>query len=338
MRGAAFLAAEGWAGAEARPLAGDASPRRYWRLTGGPGGEGAVLMDADPALGQDVRPFAAMTGWLRGAGFSAPDILAIDAEAGLLLLEDLGDGLFARVAADDPGLEAALYAAAAETLAALQALPPPAEVAGWGCVHRPAAYDAAVIAREARLAVEWWAPVAGAALGADAAAEFDALTAAATARAATDRSALVLVDFHAENLIWLPARRGVARVGLLDHQDARIGCPAYDLVSLLGDARRDVSPAAADAARAAFAAVRGPLDAAFLEDAAALSAQRNLKILGLFARLARRDGRPGYLRLLPRVWRTLMTDLAHPALAPLRAFVLARLPAPDAEALARAAA
>jgi len=331
----AFLAAAGWGGAQVAAMAGDASPRRYWRLSGGPGGAGAVLMDADPAQGEEVRPFAAMTGWLRAEGFSAPDIFALDAEAGFALLEDLGDALFARVCARDPALEGALYAAAVEALAALHALAPPRQVSGWGCVHAPPPYDAAMLARETRLAVDWWAPSAGATLSADAKAEFAALAAAATADAAQDRRALALVDFHAENLLWLPGRAGVARVGLLDYQDARIGSPAYDLVSLLGDARRDVGVAAA--MRAAYAATQGPgFDAeSFARDAAALSAQRCLKIMGVFARLARRDGKPGHLAHLPRVWRVLAQDLRHPALAPLAAWVARWLPAPDAATLAR---
>lgn len=334
---AAFLAASGWGGARRTALAGDASPRRYSRLTGGHGGAGAVLMDADPTLGQDVSRFAAMTGWLRGLGLSAPDILGIDDAGGFLLLEDLGDALFARVCALSPSDEPVLYAAAIDVLAAIHAAPVPATVMGWGCVHTPPPYDAAIIAREARLAVEWWAPAAGTAPGADAAAEYDALIAQVAHHAARDRSALVLVDYHAENLIWMPARKGAARVGLLDYQDARIGSPAYDLVSLLGDARRDVSPATAAAMRAGYAAARGAeFDAeGFARDAAALSAQRCLKILGLFARLARRDGKAGHLAHLPRVWRVLKTDLAHPELAPLAAWVARWLPAPDSVALAR---
>jgi len=331
----AFLASAGWGGADSAALAGDASPRRYWRLSGGPGGAGAVLMDADPAQGQEVGRFAAMTEWLRAQGFSAPEILALDAGAGLVLMEDLGDALFARVCARDAGLEHALYAAAVDALAALQSLTPPHRVSGWGCAHTPPPYDAATLAREARLAVEWWAPSAGAPLGEGAAAEYDALIAQATQNAAQDRRALVLVDYHAENLLWLPSRAGVARVGLLDYQDARIGSPAYDLVSLLGDARRDVGAAAA--MRAAYAATQGAdFDSeGFARDAAALSAQRCLKILGLFARLARRDGKPGHLAHLPRVWRVLAQDLRHPALAPLAAWVARWLPAPDAATLAR---
>ncbi len=331
----AFLRAAGWGGAAVRPLAGDASPRVYARLNGGPGGAGAVLMDADPALGAATAPFVAMTGWLRARGFSAPAILAADPGAGFALLEDLGDGLFARVCAADPAAEPALYDAALEVLLAVQAEPPPARVEAQGCAHAPIAYDAAVLRREARLALDWWASAVGAAPSADAAAEFDALVAAATARAAGDRRALVLLDYHAENLVWLPERRGLARVGLLDYQDARIGAPVYDLVSLTGDARRDVSPTLAAALFDRWAAARGEDVATARADAAALSAQRCLKILGLFARLAVRDGKRGHLSHLPRVWRVLQADLAHPALAALRAFVAAWVPAPAPAALAR---
>ncbi len=335
----AFAARGPWAGAARAALAGDASPRRYWRLTRDDGRR-AVLMDADPASGEDVRPFAALTGWLRDRGFSAPEILDADAGAGLLLLEDLGDALFARVCADDPGAAPALYAAAADALAALQSAPPPAVATAPGFSHPIPPYDAATLLREARLAVDWWTPAAGEALSADAAAEFDARLADACARPAADRRALALRDFHAENLIWLPQRRGVARVGLLDYQDALAGHPAYDPISLLEDARRDVEPALHAATWARFAAAARDRDpgfdaAAFAADAAALAAQRNLKILGIFARLWLRDGKPAYLDLIPRVWGHLAGDLSHPGLSALRAFVDRHIPAPSPQALAR---
>jgi aminoglycoside/choline kinase family phosphotransferase len=341
VRGAGFLARAGWGAASVAPLAGDASPRRYFRAEG-PTGR-AVLMDADPATGEDVRPFAALTGLLRARGFSAPEILAADSENGFLLLEDLGDALYARACAADPAMEAPLYEAAVDLLGALHAETPPPAAEGSGCLHAIPPYDAATLLREARLAVEWWAPAAGAALPADALAEYDALVGAACAPVAGDRSALVLRDYHAENLIWLPERAGRAQVGLLDYQDALAGHPAYDLISLLEDARRDTSAELRDAMTARYAAAARARDPRFDVEAfglacAALAAQRNLKIVGIFARLRRRDGKPGYLRLIPRVWAHLMRDLAHPALAPLARFVARRLPEPDAAALARAAA
>lgn len=327
---AAFLAAEGWARAAIRPLAGDASNRRYLRLEA-PSGTRAVLMDSPPAKGEDPRPFLSVTALLRARGLSAPEVLAADPALGFLLLEDLGDALFARVAAAEPALEPTLYAAAGELLAEL--------VSGPGAEALPP-YDAAVLAREAALAWEWWRP---AATGAPTPPERAAAAAEALAAALREtgaeaaRAAPVLRDYHAENLIWLPARRGTARIGLLDYQDALAGHAAYDLISLVEDARRDVSPAAAAAARAPLLPPGRAARAAFEAAAAALAAQRNLKIMGIFARLARRDGKPAYLRLLPRVWGHLRRDLAHPALAG-TARALADLPAPDAAALARAAA
>ncbi len=335
-----FLRASGWGGARVAPLAGDASPRRYLRLTQGPGGAGAVLMDADPATGEDVRPFAALTGWLRDEGFSAPALLAAEPAAGFLLLEDLGDALFSRVCAGEPAGEPALYAAAIDLLIALRGLTPPERVSAQGCAHAVPPYDAPTLLREARLATDWWAQGSGAALSHDALAEFDALIGAACARVAQQAGALALRDFHAENLVWLPQRSGVARVGLLDYQDALRGAPAYDLVSLLEDARRDTAPALRAAMRARYRAAARAVDPgfdaeAFAADAAVLAAQRNLKIVGIFARLALRDGKPGYLALIPRVWAHLRRDLAHPALRALAAFVGARIPEPTPERLAR---
>jgi N-acetylmuramate 1-kinase len=325
----AFLAAAGWGAAARAPLAGDASPRRYERLT--LGGRRVVLMDAAPGPDAEPWPFLAVTDWLRGAGFSAPEVLAADPEAGLILLEDLGDTLYARVLAGSPADEPALYAAAVDLLAALHVLPPPAGGVRW----RPAIYDAATYLREARLAVDWYLPAAtGAPVPPECGAAFDALIADLTSPLAAAASLAVLRDYHAENLIWLPARAGHARVGLLDYQDLLVGHPAYDLVSLLEDARRDTSPGLRAAMTARYCAATGADPEAFAAAAAILAAQRNLKILGIFARLCRRDGKPGYLRHLPRVWDHLTRDLAHPALAPLCAWC-ACLPAPDPAIRAR---
>ena len=337
----AFLAAAGWGGADRAPLAGDASPRRYERLRDGP--RRAVLMDALPETGEDVRPFAALTGWLRDHGFAAPEIYAADPARGFLLLEDLGDGLFARLCATEQTREPDLYAAAVDLLLDLHALAPPARAEGAGCIHRVAPYDAAALLREARLAVEWWAPAAGAALSPDAEAEFDGLVRETCAQAARNRSALVLRDYHAENLIWDAAAAPRARVRLLDYQDALAGAPAYDLISLLEDARRDVAPAlrlAMTARYADAAAARDPRfdREGFAADCAALAAQRNLKIVGIFARLALRDGKPGYIPLIPRVWDHLMRDVAHPDLAALAAFTRRWIPAPTPKRLAAVAA
>ena len=327
---AEFLAAAGWAGAERAPLAGDASARRYERLRSG--GARAILMDVPPTSGLVVAPFLAVDRWLRAAGLSAPEVLAADEGRGLVLLEDLGDDLLARICAAQPEREPGLYAAAVDLLADLQRLPPPA-----GAWTTPP-YDLAFLGREAALMLEWYVPATtGAPVPPDLAAEFAALLDETLAPVAVEEVA-VYRDYHAENLLWLPDRTGHARVGLLDFQDMLIGHPAYDLVSLLADARRDVAPELAAAMEARYLARTGAEPEAFTAAARILSAQRNMKIVGLFTRLCRRDGKARYLDLLPRVWGYLAADLAHPALAGLAGFVAAHVPAPEPAVRARIAA
>jgi N-acetylmuramate 1-kinase len=324
-----FLAAAGWGGATRAPLAGDASPRRYERLRRGAGT--AVLMDAPPERGIDPRPFLAMTGWLRGLGLSAPEILAADPDRGLILLEDLGDDLFMRVCDRAPEAEPDLYAAATDLLVRLHQEPAPGEIAAWS----PPPYDRAFLEFEARILTDWYLPAEA---REDRDAELTALIATLAAPVLAAPPVAVLRDYHAENLVWLPGRSGLARVGLLDYQDMRRGHPAYDLVSLLEDARRDTTPDLRAAMTARYLARSGADPDTFSYAAHFLSAQRNIKILGLFARLARRDGKPNYLAHLPRVWEHLTRDLAHPGLAPLRTWVAAHVLAPDAAQRARLAA
>jgi aminoglycoside/choline kinase family phosphotransferase len=231
------------------------------------------------------------------------------------------------ICAREPKREAGLYGAAIDLLADLQGRDPPGSDVGW----TPPSYDMEVILREARLAVEWYLPAAtGAGAAPDLVVEYEALAAAAFAEVAAARDTAVLRDYHAENLLWLPRRSGHARVGLLDYQDMLVGHPAYDLASLLEDARRDTAPELRAAMLGRYLARTGAEPEAFAAAFHALAAQRNLKILGLFTRLCRRDGKPRYLGYLPRVWEHLGRDLAHPALAPLAAFVARHLPPPDA--------
>jgi len=341
---AAFLRAAGWPRQAARPLAGDASNRRYLRLGPERGQQAAVVMDAPPGKGEDVRPFVAVTHWLRQHGFSAPAIAAADTARGFLLLEDLGDDLYTPLLARTPERETELYRVAVDLLAELAAIPAPASLGPEDCRVDLPPYDAAVLAREAALVREWWLPAAGGeAPSPGLAAEFDGLVAdlfgGATALAEPVREVLVLRDYHADNLIWLPQRKGVARAGLLDYQDALAGHAAYDLMSLLEDARRDTSPELREAMIGRYLGRRPELDAETFRAAySALGAQRNLKIAGIFARLAIRDGKPRYLDLIPRVWGHLMRDLADPALAPLARWVARHLPPPEPAALARVAA
>ncbi|KAJ57224.1 hypothetical protein ACMU_01650 [Actibacterium mucosum KCTC 23349] len=312
-----FLSAEGWADAQIGPLAGDASNRRYLRLWNGPGGRGAVLMDAPPERGEDIRPFIEIARFLTDAGFSAPAIFAADETHGFLLLEDLGDNLFARHLRTQRSDEISLYSTAVDVLSALHQETPPAL----------AAYDTPVMAPLAGLAAEWYANdiTLRAPLQAEMADSLNALPAF--------KPVIILRDFHSENLLWMPSRSGLARVGLLDFQDAMLGHPVYDLVSLIHDARRDVAPETAEAMMALYSAQTDSDIDAIRQACAVQSAQRNLRILGVFARLCVRDGKPGYLEFIPRVWRLMMQDLSHPGLSGLRKTVQSVLPEPNAEVI-----
>lgn len=304
-----FLARAGWAGAQIVPLAGDASFRRYFRVLGAAGN--AVLMDAPPPH-EDPRPFVAIAQHLTGLGFAAPAILAHDLDAGLVLLEDFGD-VRMREAIDAGDVdEMATYAQAVALLADLHRHPP---------AMLPS-YSTAVMQRETSLFVEWYCPAAGLDVDLDGyAIAWDA----AFARIAADAPVTVLRDYHSEN-IMLRDCDGDNRLGLLDFQDALIGHPAYDLVSLLQDARRDVPEAVEAAMLTEYRGLANP-GPGFVTSYAVLGAQRNAKILGIFARLSRRDGKPRYLDFMPRVWRYLEHDLAEPALAEVADWFAANIPA-----------
>lgn len=324
---ARFLAASGWVEAAALPLAGDASARRYMRLVA-PDGQSAILMLCPPGTEQELCRFLTIARHLSALGFSAPKVLSADPEKGLALLEDLGDGLFARLARDDPGCERLLYAAAADLLVGLHAHPPPD--------HLPR-YAGRMTGEQAALVLDAYLPSLGRRASAGERADLAGAVSCACDRLAPGATVLMLRDFHAENLLWLEGRAGIARVGLLDFQDAMAGHPAYDLVSLLQDARRDVDRALADEVIARYADATGQDRVAFAAACAALGALRQLRILGVFARLARRDGKTAYLQLLPRVWAHLQADLAHPELAELRTLVQRLVPPPDGAALRRLA-
>ncbi len=335
----AFLRTVGRAGLRIAPLAGDASPRRYYRVGERDDRPTAVLMDAPPETGEEVLRFAAITLHLLDLGLSAPDILSHDLPRGLLLLEDLGDALFAREIARRPSLECPCYEAAVDLLCAVHRFEPPEHFNFEGKRIPLPAYDNGPLWEEASLLTSWWLPTAtGKSPGEDQVAEFRQLLLDACSEAAAHPRTLVLRDYHAENLIWLPQRSGVGRVGLLDYQDALAGHPAYDLVSLLEDARRDTSHALQytmiDHYLEKSNAAGGSRNE-FRRGYAALGAQRNLKIIGIFARLCLRDRKPDYLGLIPRVWRHLQHDLAHPALAPLRRWVKRHVPTPEPGILER---
>ena len=308
-----FLARHGWEGAEIRPLAGDASFRRYFRVHRG--AETAVLMDAPPEQ-EDIGPFLTVAGHLIDRGFSPPRPLAIDREKGLLLLEDFGDDRVGPVLQREPRRERSIYEAAVDILIRLASQPAPADLPP---------YDAAAMEREVSLFPEYYAPAL--ALEVNEAAYLPAWQAAwrDVLRLAGENPVLVLRDYHADNLMVL---RGRSDLGLLDFQDALAGHAAYDLVSLLQDARRDVPPALEEAMIDRYCAAANVADRAlFRAHYEVLGAQRNTKILGIFTRLWKRDGKPHYLPLQPRVWRYLERNLLHPALAPVRSWFDANVPA-----------
>jgi aminoglycoside/choline kinase family phosphotransferase len=291
----AFLDALGWGAATVSPLAGDASFRRYFRVVDGD--RTAVLMDA-PRPQEDTRPFVAMARWLEERGFLAPAILGLDETQGLVLLSDLGD-VRLRETVDAEGDELCLYGDAIDLLVDLAKHP-----AG---PLQP--YDRAVMQREAALFVEWYCPAVG--IAADVAGYVAAWDAVLDHGLAAE-PVTVLRDYHAENLMLVGDAR---QLGLLDFQDALAGHPAYDLVSLLQDARRDVDPSVEQAMLVRYQAATGVGDE-FLRAYHVLGAQRNAKILGIFARLWKRDGKPRYAALCPRVWAYLERDLSQPVLAP----------------------
>lgn len=307
----AFLARTGRASATRRMLAGDASFRRYERVDHD--NTIMVLMDAPPPW-EDVGPFMAVTQLLEKAGVSVPAILDADEAEGFLLLEDLGDAILTRVLQNEPQREGKLYAGACAALRALQQSPRE---------HLPP-YDAAVYLREVALFAEWFLPqIVGIERAGALRAEWLEIWQRVLRAAPLQQSVLVHRDYHADNLLWLRDRAGHRAIGMLDYQDALWGDAAYDLVSLLEDARRDVQPATARACYDAFAADQGD---DFAVRYAVLGAQRNAKIIGIFVRLCVRDGKAHYLDYLPRVWVHFLHDLKHPALAEVSDFVEAHVP------------
>jgi N-acetylmuramate 1-kinase len=303
-----FLTGAGWSGAAVEPLAGDASFRRYFRVR--QGDTTAMLMDAPPPH-EDPAPFLRAAKWLDANGMRAPHILAEDAARGLALLEDFGEVRMRDYLDQWPDDEREIYEAAVDALAVLHRLP-----AGPFLDYSMSEYQ-----REARLFTEWYCPAQR--LAVDVAGFTRAWERTFAELLPRQRDGVtVLRDYHAENIMLLG---GLEKQGLLDFQDALVGHKAYDLVSLLQDARRDVSSELEAAMLKRYVAATSA-DSDFAADYALLGAQRNAKIVGIFVRLWQRDGKPRYLGLIPRVWRLLERDLAHPALEPVAAWFDANVP------------
>lgn len=294
-------------------LHGDASTRRYARLLG-PGRQSAILMDVGP--GGAMAAFKAIALHLAGLGLCPPAILAEQPEAGLYLLDDLGGDTFVTWLDETPADALPLYATALDAMLRLQEAPPPP-----GLVPLVPTRAAGMIAP----LFDAYAPGTAAPVAARIIGTLQAALGLHAPRAET----LALRDFHAGNLIWRPDRQGTDRVGLLDFQDAVLAAPEYDLISLLRDARRDVSAEVRIATIDRYAALTGRPIAPVLAACAVLGAQRNLRILGIFARLVRVEGKTRYLALLPRVWQHVVEELEHPALRELAPLIAQGLPAPD---------
>ncbi len=300
-------------------LAGDASNRRYFRLTHSDGPP-LVLMDAPPSKGEDICPFVRIAKYLKDIGLSAPNIVAQDDANGFLILEDLGDDLFARLVDSHPEMEVELYTSATDLLVDLHRHRPPADLA---------AYDASNAAELAALSIDWYAFGVSETKDDQSRDQLAAEMARLIKAHAPQCDVLVQRDFHSENLLWLANRTSHRRVGLLDFQDALAGHRSYDLVSLLQDARRDVSPEIEIQMVDHYIASTGQNADQFKKAYAVWGAQRNLRILGVFARLCMRDGKPGYIPYIPRVWNLLRRDLVHPGLDHLNRLVSDALPEPS---------
>jgi tRNA threonylcarbamoyl adenosine modification protein YjeE len=343
-----FIGEAGFGEAVRRRMQGDASTRIFERLT--LGNQSAVLMnaprrpDGPPVrdgkpysaiahLAEDVAPFIALATGLRSRGFSAPEILYFDLDAGLILVEDLGEERV--VAGDPPAPIEERYTVAVDLLAALhsQFLPETLPVAPH-VEHKIPRYTMDALLIEAELLLDWYLVHASKPAASLTRKAFVQLWREALQPALAAPPTWVLRDYHSPNLLWLPQREDIARIGVVDFQDSLIGPAAYDVASLLQDARVDVPEAMEMALLSRYVRARfdenADFDAAgFTRLYAALAAQRATKILGIFARLDRRDDKPQYLRHMPRIWNYLRRSLAHPALIALRGWYNTNVPPPD---------
>jgi N-acetylmuramate 1-kinase len=342
-----FLDGAGYADAKRQRMPGDASTRSYARLARNDGfvilmnsprrPDGPAIYDGKPYsaavhLAEDVKPFVAIANGLRERGFSAPAIHHADLDAGFLITEDFGSTAF--VEGDPPAPIPERYQAATDMLAALHREPLPETLPlAPQITYTIPTFDTDALLVEAGLMTEWYMPDRNAAPTDAVRAEFAAMWRELLAKPAAAAKTWVMRDFHSPNLIWLDARTGFAKVGIIDFQDAVLGPAAYDLVSLLQDARIDVPETLELAMLTRYIKARLASDdtfdpKAFAELYAIMSAQRNTRLLGTFARLNRRDGKPQYLRHQPRIWTYLNRSLDHPALSGIRAWYAAHVPPP----------
>jgi tRNA threonylcarbamoyl adenosine modification protein YjeE len=343
-----FLDDAGHASSKRERMAGDASTRSYARLirdddvfilmNSPKRPDGPAIYDGKPYsaavhLAEDVKPFVAICNGLRTRGFSAPAIHHADLDAGFLVTEDFGT--IGVIEGDPPRPIAARYEAATDLLAALHREPLPATLPLTPqLTYTIPVFDTDALLTEASLMLDWYLPDRGAEATSDLRAEFNLMWRDLLAGPAAAPKTWALRDFHSPNLVWIAERQGIARLGLIDFQDTVLGSPAYDLASLLQDARIDVPEQLELALLMQYIKARRAADdsfdpAGFAEFYAIMSAQRNTKLLGIFARLNRRDGKPQYLRHQPRIWTYLNRSLAHPALSRIREWYAANVPPPE---------
>ena len=316
-----FLRHHGWDDAKTEKITSDASNRKYTRLFKKQ--NTSILMDSDPTTNESIENFIYFTKQLRKLKFSAPKIYGQDICNGLLLLEDLGSDSFANILKSKPHLENHIYQEAINQLIEIRKNKIP---------HLTRKYDLKILLQEAVLFSEWYLSPLRASYESSHLLKILRVSLQETLKQDTT---LVLRDYHAENLMWLPDRRNNRRVGLLDYQDALAGNPAYDIASLLKDARREVPKKLQEELIKYFLKKTNLDHAVFSRDYSILSAQRNLKIIGIFSRLSIRDNKSGYLDLIPRVWKNLQDDLKHPSLNELSEFIKSNSPQPTLENLGK---
>ena len=305
--------------APAEAITSDASNRKYFRLTKGV--KTIILMDSNPETNEPINNFIYFTNFLRAHNFSAPKIYDADIPNGLLLLEDLGKSNFAKILKTKPNIETIVYEEAANQLINMQGKETPK-------LAKP--YSIEILIKESLLFFQWYL---GEKNSSRLSTQFVSLLTPLLQKIKQTKPTLVLRDFHAENLIWIDDRTHFQRVGLLDYQDALIGHPAYDIASLLKDARRDVTIELHDHILNYYLYMTKQNKDLFMRDYSILSAQRNLKIIGIFTRLSIRDNKKNYLNLIPRVWKNLEDDFTHPELKNLSEFIIASAPFPNLDKL-----
>ena len=314
-----FLSKSDWDQANRQSIASDASGRTYERLT--LNSSNAILMNAPYSAGEDVKPFVAVTHMLKKLNLSAPIIYNKDIKNGFLLLEDLGDSLFSLLCEKSPKIEDEIYSSAINLLLHIHKNPAPENLLK---------YDINILIKESNLLTDWYLPNAiGNPLSETLIDEFQNILSKTFSKVPSNNPVLVMRDYHAENLIWLPKRSGINRVGLLDYQDALAGHPAYDLVSLLEDARRDTSSDLQKNMINKYISNSDLNNEEFLMAYNLLGAQRNIKIIGIFSRLSLRDKKSNYINLIPRVWNHLMNNLNHEACSDLKQWVNKNVPCPN---------